>query len=96
MFRRFTMITSKKLTAKRIKEITKTPIVYDEDSPKMTKEELAEFFPYHKEYFDIVPKKVSISIKIDSDILAQMRATGKGYQTRINNCLRRAVASGQF
>lgn len=90
------MIMSEKLTAERIAEIEKTPIVYDEDSSKMTKEELAEFVPYHKEYFDIVPKKVSISLKIDADILAQMRATGKGYQTRINNCLRRAVSSGQF
>ena len=47
------MITSKKLTAERIAEIEKTPITYDDDSPKLTKKELAEFVPYHKEYFDI-------------------------------------------
>ncbi|MBB5219662.1 hypothetical protein HNP77_002044 [Treponema rectale] len=51
------MITSKKLTAERIAEIEKVPITYDEDSPKFTKEELQEFVPYHKEYFDITLKK---------------------------------------
>lgn len=90
------MITSKKLTAERIAEIEKTPIVYDDDSPKFTKEELQEFVPYHKEYFDITPKKVLISFKIDADILAMMKATGKGYQTRMNNCLRECVLSGKF
>ena len=90
------MITSKKLTAERIAEIEKVPITYDEDSPKFTKEELQEFVPYHKEYFDITPKKVLISFKIDADILAIMKATGKGYQTRMNKCLREAVKEGRF
>ena len=72
------------------------PISYDEDSPKFTAEELKEFVPYHKEYFEITPKKVSISIKIDADILAIMKATGKGYQTRMNKCLREAVLQGRF
>lgn len=90
------MITSKKLTAERIAEIEKVPITYDEDSPKFSKEELQEFVPYHKEYFDITPKKVLISLKIDADILAIMKATGKGYQTRINKCLREAVLEGRF
>ena len=54
------MIASKKLTAERIAEIEKMPIVYDDDddSPQLTKEELQEFVPYHGKYFDIVPKKV--------------------------------------
>ena len=53
------MIASKKLTAERIAEIEKMPIVYDDDdSPQPTKEELQEFVPYHGKYFDIVPKKV--------------------------------------
>ena len=85
------MITSKKLTAERIAEIEKVPI-----TPKFSKEELQEFVPYHKEYFDITPKKVLISFKIDADILAIMKATGKGYQTRMNKCLREAVTEGRF
>lgn len=89
------MITSKKLTAERIAQIEQVPIVYDEDSPQFTQEELQEFVPYHKEYYDITPKKVLISFNIDADILAMMRATGKGYQTRMNKCLREAVLSSR-
>lgn len=90
------MITSNKLTAERIAEIEKVPISYDEDSPKFTADELKEFSPLHKEYFDIKPKKTLISFKIDADILAMMKATGKGYQTRMNKCLREAVLEGKF
>lgn len=90
------MIMSKKLTAERIAEIEKTPIVYDDDSPQLTKEALQEFVPYHRKYFDIVPKKVLISFKVDADILAMMKATGEEYQTRMNKCLRDAVLEGRF
>lgn len=37
------MIMSKKITAERIAEIEKIPIIYDDDSPRITKEELKEF-----------------------------------------------------
>ena len=69
---------------------------YDVDSPKFTKEELKKFVLYHKEYFDITPKKVLISFKIEAHIIAIMKATGKGYQTRMNKCLREAVIEGRF
>ncbi|MCQ2580338.1 MAG: BrnA antitoxin family protein [Treponemataceae bacterium] len=90
------MITSDKLTAERIAEIEKFPISYDEVSPKFSAEELNEFVPFHKEYYDITPKKVLVSFKVDADILAIMKATGKGYQTRMNKCLREAVLEGRF
>ena len=47
-------------------------------------------------HLDITPKKVLISFKIDADILAIMKATGKGYQTRMNKYLREAVTEGRF
>lgn len=34
------------------------------------------------------PKKETITIRIDSDVLAWLKASGSGYQTRINNFLR--------
>ena len=37
------------------------------------------------------PVKESLTIRIDADILAWMRAQGKGYQTRINALLREAL-----
>jgi uncharacterized protein (DUF4415 family) len=35
---------------------------------------------------------VSLSIKIDADVLAWFKAAGKGYQTRINKALRDIMA----
>ncbi len=37
------------------------------------------------------PTKVLTTIRIDSDIIAFFRAHGRGYQTRINDALRKAV-----
>jgi uncharacterized protein (DUF4415 family) len=34
------------------------------------------------------PKKQTVTIRIDSDVLAWLKASGSGYQTRINNFLR--------
>jgi uncharacterized protein (DUF4415 family) len=37
------------------------------------------------------PVKVSLTIRLDADILAWLRGRGKGYQTRINALLREAL-----
>ena len=39
------------------------------------------------------PGKEPIKLRVDRDVLAWFRATGKGYQTRINNVLRAFVES---
>jgi hypothetical protein len=41
------MITSKKLSDKRLEEIKKFPIVYTEDSPKLTAGQIARMKPVH-------------------------------------------------
>jgi uncharacterized protein (DUF4415 family) len=35
--------------------------------------------------------KIRVGLRLDADILAAFKATGKGYQTRINNILRDAL-----
>ena len=82
------MITSKKLSPERIEEIKNFPITYDEDSPKLTADQIARMKPAHSEYWKVEPVKVSLSIKIDADVLAWFKSKGKGYQTRINQALR--------
>ena len=37
------------------------------------------------------PTKVSTTVRVDADVLAYFRATGPGYQTRMNDALRRAM-----
>ena len=82
------MITPKKLSRERIKEIINFPITYDEDSPKLTADQIARMIPAHPEYWKVEPVKVALSIKIDADVLAWFKSKGKGYQTRINKALR--------
>lgn len=39
------------------------------------------------------PIKKSLTIRIDADVLAWLKAQGRGYQTRINSLLRAAMES---
>lgn len=39
------------------------------------------------------PTKTSTTVRIDSDVLAWLKAQGKGYQSRINAILRREMIS---
>jgi uncharacterized protein (DUF4415 family) len=85
------MVTSKKLSSKQITEIMKFPIKYDKDSPKLTADQIARMKPAHPEYWKVEPVKVSLSIKVDADIVAWLKQGGRGYQTRLNSILRQAM-----
>jgi uncharacterized protein (DUF4415 family) len=37
------------------------------------------------------PRKTSVTIRLDADVLAWLKATGEGYQTRVNTYLRRLM-----
>ena len=37
------------------------------------------------------PKKTSVTIRLDADVLAWLKAGGEGYQTRINQYLRQMM-----
>ena len=79
-----------------MEEIKNYPICYNEDSPKLTKEQIARLRPAHEAYWNVTPVKKTISIKIDADILAALQSLGKGYQTRINSILRKAIMTGNY
>ena len=84
------------MTRERILAIKSHPVTYDEDSPKLTAEQIAGMRPAHRAYWKVEPIKEAVSIKIDADVLAWFKAEGKGYQTRINKALREAMMrSGQ-
>ena len=38
-----------------------------------------------------VPPKLPVTLRLDSDVVRHFRATGKGWQTRINDILRKAA-----
>jgi uncharacterized protein (DUF4415 family) len=41
------------------------------------------------------PKKEIVTIRIDADVLAWLKASGEGYQTRINEYLRRLMGKSR-
>jgi uncharacterized protein (DUF4415 family) len=75
------------------------------DSPELTDEELAEMRPAKevlpKEFYESfvkhyrgpqkAPKKVAISIRLSADVIEKYRATGRGWQGRIDEDLRKAL-----
>lgn len=85
------MSGSKRVSDERLKQIAASDVTYDDDIPEFTEEQLKQLTPVNPQYFKIVPKKKAISIKIDVDILEALKKEGRGYQTRINNILRKAV-----
>lgn len=83
------MKTSRKLSQDRINEIKKFKDNYDEELPPQTGEQLKKFKPLYGEEVEKDP----VYMKLDSDVLQKLRSSGKGYQARINDILRREVFS---
>jgi uncharacterized protein (DUF4415 family) len=59
----------------------------DPDNPPLTDEELRQFKKARGRPQGS-GKKEQVTLRIDTDILEQFKATGNGWQTRINDALR--------
>ncbi len=82
--------------------MSEQPVIFDDDNPEWTREDfararpvsahplLAKAFPRtrgaQKE-----PTKRAVSIRLDADLVERLRATGKGWQGRVNDILRREM-----
>jgi len=85
-------IRNYKLTEEQKEMIINAGCNPDDEAPAMTPEQLKEFKSgklYHPQWYK--PKKAKINIRIDEDVLAAYKALGKGYQTRMNDALRKAI-----
>jgi uncharacterized protein (DUF4415 family) len=83
-----------KLTRNQAKQIRALKRMKDEDIdfrdiPELTGDEKFVIGKFYR------PIKKSLTIRIDADVLAWVKKQGKGYQTRINSYLRRAMESAQ-
>lgn len=76
----------------------------DLDIPELTDEDFARMDPAREVFPNLddfpkpkprgpqkAPTKVQTTIRLDSDVIAHFRGTGRGWQTRVNETLRRAV-----
>jgi uncharacterized protein (DUF4415 family) len=73
------------------------------DNPEWTRADFVRARPAHEVVADVVaaarrfpgkqraPAKRLISMRLDRDVIEEFRATGPGWQSRINEALRRAV-----
>lgn len=61
------------------------------DSPELTEAQLAEM--ERGRFWR--PVKEQVTTRIDADVLAWLKASGKGYQSRINAILREAMLRGR-
>ena len=74
------------------------------DNPEMTEAEIAELRPFREVFPDLTaaidrklgrpkaenPKK-AISLRLDQEVIDRFKATGDGWQSRMNEALRKAV-----
>jgi uncharacterized protein (DUF4415 family) len=79
-------------------------IAQDPDNPELTDEDFARMRPAQETHPDIVedwlrrtrgkqqrPTKVLVSLRLERDVVDRLRASGRGWQSRANEMLRKAV-----
>ncbi|MPM20177.1 hypothetical protein SDC9_66606 [bioreactor metagenome] len=97
-------MTRKHLTEDQIQRM----IASDPDAPEATDEQLSQAKSFDEAFPALAdamrknvggrPKsanpKVAVSLRLDQEIVARFKATGPGWQTRMNDALREAVGLG--
>jgi len=77
-----------KLSAEKRKELRKLSAKPDREIDLTDIPEIREIPPDAVIGRFYRPKKSTVTIRLDADVLAWLKATGEGYQTRINAYLR--------
>jgi uncharacterized protein (DUF4415 family) len=68
----------------------------DDDNPPMDAAFLAGMKPSRRGRPKLEAPKVEVKIRLDARTAAHLRATGPGWQTRVNALLGQLVASGKI
>ena len=79
-------------------------VAQDPDNPELTAEDFARMRPASETHPEFVedwlrrkrgrqraPTKVLVSLRLEREVVERLRATGRGWQTRANDMLRKAV-----
>ncbi len=68
-------------------------IAADADTYEPTKAEFTQLRPATGRPKSTTPHKVPTTIRFDADVLAALKASGKGWQTRVNEAVREWLKS---
>ena len=85
------------LTEEDRKIINSAKPVVTEECPEVTDAQMKKYKPWYEvhpsgnDMYKVFVKKTAVSLRIDTDVLMALKEIGTGYQTRINNILRKAV-----
>lgn len=72
-------------------------IEQDPDTMEVTGDMLAEMQPLARRGRPPLEQpKLSMTMRVDADVLAAIKATGAGWQSRVNEVLREAVKRGKL
>jgi uncharacterized protein (DUF4415 family) len=79
-------------------------IAQDPDNPELTAEDFARMRPARETHPELVedwlrrkrgaqkaPTKILVSLRLEREVLDKLRASGRGWQSRANDMLRKAV-----
>ena len=72
-------------------------IAQDEDTAEITSADMAQMQPFRRPGRPVsLTPKVPMTMRVDADVLAAIKASGAGWQTRVNQVLREAVRKGKL
>lgn len=83
--------------------MSRRPVVFDDDNPEWTEEDFRKAKPASSLPPEILkafpktrgaqkaPKKIPVSIRLSQDVVARFKAGGPGWQSRIDEVLKKAV-----
>jgi len=77
----------------RLREMPDAAVTFTADAPATTVQDWADAVAHRG--LPLPVRKEQIALRVDADVLAYLRHTGRGWQTRINAVLREAVAAGR-
>jgi len=80
------------ISKKRLEEIKAFKNTDFSDCPELTDEQLAQMKPSHyRNMANYKPIKKTVNVRLDADVIEWLQNAGKGYQTRMNAILRKAM-----
>ena len=75
---------------KRLDELEKRPVKFDEDCPELTEEQLSEFRRVSEQRKEERRKK-TVTIRLSSRSLTKAKSLGKGYTSVLSRILEKAL-----